>query len=94
MARGLGLPRQSAPQESDANPFGLGDNLFGALFTLGLGATADSRRPRWRRVARRLGTTLGSLGTLGRHGGQVGGMIGGATGQDWLAQAGEVPGRR
>ena len=32
--------RASRPQESDANPFGLGDNLMGALMILGLGSGA------------------------------------------------------
>jgi hypothetical protein len=75
--------RASVPQESDANPFGLGDNLFGALFTLGLGSGMAGLAP----LA--AGTvTAGSLGAAGSTLGGIANLIGPATGQDWLTKAG------
>ena len=87
----LGLPRQ-APQESDANAFGLGNNLFDALFMVGLGASGGLAAAPLAAGGAGLSTTLGSLGSLAGTAGQVGGLIGQGTGQDWLAQVGKYLG--
>ena len=85
--------RASAPQESDANAFGLGNNLFDALFMVGLGASGGLAAAPLAAGGAGLSTTLGSLGSLAGTAGQVGGLIGQGTGQDWLANLGQVSGR-
>ena len=84
--------RATAPQESDANAFGLGNNLFDALFMVGLGASGGLAAAPLAAGGAGLGTTLGSLGSLAGTAGQVGGLIGQGTGQDWLADLGKYLG--
>lgn len=81
--------RASAPQESDANPFGLGDQLFGALAVLGSGVTGGLAAGALAAGGAGLAGTLGSLGTLAGTAGGWAGTIGGATGQGWLQDLGK-----
>ena len=79
--------RASVPQPSDAfSP--LGDNLFSALGILGLGATGGLAAAPLFAGGAGLATTLGSLGTLSGIAGTGAGVLGGATGQDWLSKIG------
>lgn len=79
--------RASVPQASDAfNP--LGDQFFGALGVLGLGATGGLAAAPLFAGGAGLATTLGSLGTLSGLAGTGAGVLGGATGQDWLSKLG------
>ena len=78
--------RASVPQESDANPFGMGDQLFGALFTLGLGATGGLAAAPLLAGGASLGTTLGSLGTLAGTAGSIGNLVAPAIDQDWWSR--------
>jgi hypothetical protein len=80
--------RASVPQESDANPFGIGDNLFGALGTLALGATGGLAAAPLAAGGAGLATTLGSLGTLSGIAGTAAGVLGAEMDQDWLRKAG------
>ena len=79
--------RASVPQESDAQPFGLGDNLFGALGTLALGATGGLAGGALA-AGGGLASTLGSLGTLAGVAGTGAGVVGQATDQEWLEKLG------
>ena len=79
--------RASLPQASDANPFGLGDQLFGALGTLALGATGGLAGGALA-AGGGLASTLGSLGTLSGIAGTGAGVLGQATDQDWLSRLG------
>ena len=76
----------------DANAFGLGNNLFDALFMVGLGASGGLAAAPLAAGGAGLSTTLGSLGSLAGTAGQVGGLIGQGTGQDWLADLGKYLG--
>jgi hypothetical protein len=79
--------RANVPQPSDA--FSLfGDNLMGALAVLGMGATGGMAAAPLFAGGASLATTLGSLGTLGGLAGTGASVVGGATGQDWLAKLG------
>lgn len=80
--------RATVPQESDANPFGLGDNLFGALGTMALGATGGLAAAPLAAGGAGLATTLGSLGTLAGVGGTAAGALGQEMDIDWLRKAG------
>jgi hypothetical protein len=83
--------RASVPQASDAfNP--LGDNLFGALGVLGLGATGGLAAAPLFAGGAGLATTLGSLGTLSGIAGTGAGVLGQALlGLGW-ASPGDWPG--
>lgn len=75
--------RASVPQASDAfNP--LGDQFFGALGMIGLGAGAGAALAP---LAAGAGLTLGSAAGLAGTAGSIGGMLGQATDQDWLTKA-------
>ena len=80
--------RASVPQESDANPFGIGDNLIGALGILGLGATGGLAAAPLFAGGAGLATTLGSLGTLSGIAGTGAGVLGGALEEPWLSKLG------
>jgi hypothetical protein len=77
--------RASVPQASDASAFGLGDQLFGALSMLGLGAGAGAALAPLYAGA---GLTLGTAGGLAGTAGSMSGMFGEALDQDWLRKAG------
>jgi hypothetical protein len=77
--------RANVPQESDANPFGLGDNLFGALFTIGLGASGGLAAAPLAAGGAGLGTTLGSIGTLAGTAGSLGNLVAPAFDEPWMA---------
>lgn len=77
--------RASVPQASDANPFGLGDNLVGALSILGLGAGAGAALAP---LAAGSALTLGSAAGLAGTAGTFTGMMGQALDEDWLRKAG------
>lgn len=79
--------RANVPQASDVG-FGLGDNLTGALGVLALGATGGLAAAPLFAGGAGLATTLGSLGTLSGLAGTGAGILGGATGQEWLSKAG------
>ena len=79
--------RASTPQESDANPFGMGDQLVGALMTLALGATGGLAGGALA-AGGGLASTLGSLGTLSGIAGTGAGVLGQATDQEWLQKLG------
>jgi hypothetical protein len=79
--------RASVPQASDAfNP--LGDQFFGALGTLALGATGGLAAAPLAAGGASLATTLGSLGTLAGVAGTGAGVLGQATDQPWLRNLG------
>lgn len=79
--------RASVPQESDQfNP--LGDQFFGALGVLGLGATGGLAAAPLAAGGAGLATTLGSLGTLSGIAGTAAGALGGEMDQDWLRKVG------
>jgi hypothetical protein len=79
--------RASVPQASDAfNP--LGDQLFGALGVLGLGATGGLAAAPLFAGGAGLATTLGSLGTLSGIAGTGAGVLGQALDQPWLRNIG------
>ena len=79
--------RASVPQPSDAfNP--LGDQFFGALGTLALGATGGLAAAPLAAGGAGLTTTLGSLGTLAGIGGTAAGALGQEMDIDWLRKAG------
>lgn len=64
--------RASVPQASDANPFGLGDNLMGALMMLSIGASGGlAAAP----LAAGAGLTLASAGGLLAAAGGITGML-------------------
>ena len=79
--------RASLPQASDAfNP--LGNDLFGPLSVLAMGATGGLAGGALAAGGLGLASTLGSLGTLAGVAGTGAGVIGQATDQDWLSQLG------
>ena len=79
--------RASVPQASDAfNP--LGDQFFGALGTLALGATGGLAAAPLAAGGATAATTLGSLGTLAGIGGTAAGALGQEMDIDWLRKAG------
>jgi hypothetical protein len=79
--------RANVPQASDAfNP--LGDQFFGALGVLGLGATGGLAAAPLFAGGAGLATTLGSLGTLSGIAGTGAGVLGQATDQPWLRNLG------
>jgi hypothetical protein len=79
--------RASVPQASDAfNP--LGDQLFGALGVLGLGATGGLAAAPLFAGGAGLATTLGSLGTVSGIAGTGAGVLGQALDQPWLRNIG------
>lgn len=78
--------RASVPQESDRFSM-LGDNLFGALGTLALGATGGLAGGALA-AGGGLASTLGSLGTLSGIAGTGAGVLGQATDQPWLQKLG------
>ena len=79
--------RASVPQASDAfNP--LGDQFFGALGVLGLGATGGLAAAPLFAGGAGLATTLGSLGTLSGIAGTGAGVLGQALDQPWLRNIG------
>lgn len=83
--------KASVPQPSDAfNP--LGDNLFGALGILGLGATGGLAAAPLFAGGAGLATTLGSLGTLSGIAGTGAGVLGQALDQPWLRTLGTALG--
>ena len=83
--------RASTPQASDAfNP--LGDQLFGALGTIALGATGGLAAAPLFAGGAGLATTLGSAGTLAGIAGTGASTLGAATDQPWLKRAGQVLG--
>lgn len=79
--------RASVPQESDANPFGMGNNLTDALGIIGLGATGGLAGGALA-AGGGLASTLGSLGTLSGIAGTGAGVLGQATDQEWLQKLG------
>ena len=79
--------RASLPQPSDAFSV-LGNDLFGPLSVLALGATGGLAAAPLFAGGAGLATTLGSLGTLSGIAGTGAGVLGGATGQDWLSKIG------
>jgi hypothetical protein len=79
--------RANVPQASDAfNP--LGDQFFGALGVLGLGASGGLAAAPLFAGGAGLATTLGSLGTLSGIAGTGAGVIGQAIDEPWLQQLG------
>lgn len=64
--------RASVPQASDANPFGLGDNLFSALAMLGLGSGAAAAIAP---LAAGAGVTLAGASALAGTAGGLAGML-------------------
>ena len=83
--------RASVPQASDAfNP--LGDQLFGALGTIALGATGGLAAAPLFAGGAGLATTLGSAGTLAGIGGTGISTLGGALKEPLLQRAGQVLG--
>jgi len=79
--------RASVPQASDVG-FGLGDNLFGALGVLGLGATGGLAAGALAAGGASLASTLGSIGTLSGIAGTGAGVVGQAIDQPWLRNLG------
>lgn len=79
--------RASLPQPSDAFSV-LGNDLFGPLSVLALGATGGLAAAPLFAGGAGLATTLGSLGTLSGIAGTGAGVLGGATDQDWLSKLG------
>ena len=75
--------RASVPQESDANPFGMGDNLFGALMMLGMGASGGAAGA----ALATGGLTLGSAGGLAGAASGLTSMFGQALDSKALQQA-------
>jgi hypothetical protein len=57
--------RSTVPQASDANPFGMGDNLMGALMMIGMGATGGMAAAPLMAGGLTLGSVAGLLGTAG-----------------------------
>jgi hypothetical protein len=80
--------RASVPQESDAQPFGIGDNLIGALGTLALGATGGLAAAPLAAGGAGLTTTLGSLGTLAGVAGTAASTLGSEMDEEWLQKLG------
>ena len=79
--------RASVPQASDS-PIGLGDNLFGALSMIGLGAGAGASLA----PLATTGLTVGSAAGLAGTAGSLAGMMGQALDEKGLAQAGGILG--
>ena len=80
--------RASVPQASDANAFGMGNNLFDALGILALGASGGLAGGALAAGGAGLGSTLGSLGTLAGTAGTGASVLGQATDQEWLQRLG------
>ena len=78
----------------DANAFGLGNNLFDALFMVGLGASGGLAAAPLAAGGAGLSTTSGSLGSLAGTAGQVGGLIGRGTGKTGWRTSGSIWVRR
>ena len=80
--------RSVVPQASDANAFGMGNNLFDALGILALGASGGLAGGALAAGGAGLGSTLGSLGTLAGTAGTGASVLGQATDQEWLQKLG------
>jgi hypothetical protein len=84
----MGLAGNWSERASQPDPWNpLGDQLFGALGTLALGATGGLAGGALA-AGGGLASTLGSLGTLGGVAGTGAGVVGQATDQDWLSNLG------